>query len=67
MKTKTNRELLNEKQAAERLSVKPGTLQVWLSTQRVELPYIKLGRAVRYDAAELEKFLNRNTVQGANS
>jgi len=67
MKTKTNRELLNEKQAAERLSVKPGTLQVWRSTQRVELPYIKLGRAVRYDAAELEKFLNRNTVQGANS
>ena len=64
MDTKTNRELLDEKQAAVRLAVKPGTLQVWRSTKRVELPYFKIGRAVRYDAAEIEKFLKRSTVDG---
>jgi predicted site-specific integrase-resolvase len=42
------RELLDEKQAAEYLTVSPGTLSVWRSTGRYSLPFVKVGRRVRY-------------------
>lgn len=40
--------LLTEQQAAEVLGVKPGTLQVWRCTRRYGLPFVKVGRLVRY-------------------
>src|SRR5262249_44205948 len=65
MMTRTPRELLTPEQAAERLGLKnPNTLAVWRSTQRYHLPFIRVGRNIRYDAAEIEKFLQRNTESG---
>jgi hypothetical protein len=64
---KTYRELLDEKQAAIRLGVKEGTLQVWRCKKRYDLPFIRIGRTIRYDAAEIEKFLKRNTVDGGGN
>jgi hypothetical protein len=59
---KTYRELLDEKQAALRLGLtNHNTLAVWRSTKRYDLPYIRIGRLIRYDAREIEKFLDRNT------
>jgi predicted DNA-binding transcriptional regulator AlpA len=49
--------LLSEKQTADILGVEPGTLQVWRSTKRYPLPYIKVGRLVRYRRSSVEAFL----------
>ncbi len=54
--------LLNEDQASEVLGVKPGTLQVWRSTKRYPLNYVKVGRNVRYRLSDIEAFLKRQTV-----
>jgi predicted site-specific integrase-resolvase len=54
-------ELLNEKAAAEILSVEPGTLAVWRSTGRYNIPFIKVGRNVRYSRKALEAWLESRT------
>ncbi len=51
------RDLIDEKQAAEHLTVSPGTLSVWRSTCRYNLPFVKVGRAVRYRIADLDAWL----------
>jgi hypothetical protein len=58
--------LLDEKQAAELLNVTPGTLSVWRCTRRYPLPYVKVGRSVKYRLADIEAFIERRTV-GAES
>ena len=52
-----SRELLDEKQAAEHLTVSPGTLSVWRSTGRYNLPFVKVGRMVRYRLTDLDAWL----------
>jgi predicted DNA-binding transcriptional regulator AlpA len=54
--------LLNEQQAAQFLGVKPASLQVWRSTKRYELQYIKVGRLVRYRLSALQAFLSSREV-----
>lgn len=54
--------LLTERQAAEVLSVAPQTLAVWRCAHRHDLPYVKVGSAVRYRLADLEKWLEERTV-----
>ena len=57
-------ELLNEKQTAELLGLKPNTLQDW----RVEgkgPPYRKIGRLVRYDRSQVEQWSADQTVDPA--
>jgi hypothetical protein len=53
--------LLDEKQAAAKLDVTPGTLSVWRSTGRYALPFIKVGRKVRYRTADLDNWLLQRT------
>lgn len=53
--------LLDEKQAAEVLTVTPGTLSVWRSTGRYQIPFVKVGRRVRYRRADLEAWLAART------
>lgn len=55
--------LLSEQQAAELLDVKPGTLQVWRSTGRYPLAYIKVGRLVRYRRSAIDAFIARRTIE----
>lgn len=54
--------LLTEAQAAEFLGVKPASLQVWRSTKRYQLAYIKVGRLVRYRQSALQAFLASREV-----
>jgi excisionase family DNA binding protein len=54
--------LLTEKQAAKILGVQPSTLQVWRSTKRYPLPYVKSGRLVRYRASAVQEFIELRTV-----
>lgn len=53
--------LRDEVFAARYIGVKPGTLQVWRSTKRYDLPYIKVGRLVRYRQSALDAFLTSRT------
>jgi hypothetical protein len=56
-----SRELLDEGSAAAIIDVTPGTLAVWRSTGRYNLPFIKCGRKVRYRRADLDAWLNSRT------
>ncbi|MCE5267216.1 MAG: helix-turn-helix domain-containing protein [Planctomycetaceae bacterium] len=57
--------LVDEKRAAEILGITPGTLSVWRCVRRYNLPYTKIGRAVRYRVEDLEAFVRSRTVGGA--
>lgn len=54
--------LLTTQQAAELLDVKPTTLEVWRSTERYPLAYVKTGRNVRYRLSAVNAFIDARTV-----
>jgi excisionase family DNA binding protein len=54
---------LTRRQAAEFLSLSQQTLAVWAMTGKI-LPYVKLGRAVRYRLSDLEELIARQTIGG---
>jgi excisionase family DNA binding protein len=54
--------LFPPKQAAEYLGVSVGTLEVWRCTKRYPLPFIKVGRLVKYRKSDLDAFLESRTV-----
>lgn len=56
--------LLNEDEAAQILTVEPQTLAVWRSTGRYNLPFIRMGRLIRYRRADLEAWLESRVVGG---
>lgn len=48
------------------LGVSPGTLSVWRSTGRYSLPFVKVGRNVRYSRRALSAWLETRTrINGA--
>ena len=47
--------------AARYLGIKPTTLETWRSTRKVEIPYEKIGRAVRYRRSALDAHRAQNT------
>ena len=57
---------INEKLASEVLGVKVSTLTNWRTTGRYNLPYIKVGRLVRYRVADLAAWLAKRR-QGTES
>jgi excisionase family DNA binding protein len=50
-------ELLTTAQAADLLGIAEGTLTVWRCTRRTELPYLKVGRCVRYKRSDLDAWV----------
>lgn len=54
-------DLLDDKAAAALLDVSPGTLAVWRSTGRYSLPFLKVGRKVRYRRESLLAWLESRT------
>ena len=55
------KELLDERAAADVIDVTPGTLSVWRSTGRYALPFLKVGRKVRYRHSDLLAWLEKRT------
>lgn len=49
--------LLTPSEASRLLHVPETTLAAWRSTGRVQLAYVKVGRAVRYAQADIERFI----------
>jgi hypothetical protein len=60
-------ELISREQAAAYLGVKPQTMASWATTQRYDLPYVKIGSLVRYRISDLARFVESRTVGGASS
>lgn len=50
--------LLKDAQAAAFLDLAPGTMSVWRCTGRESIPYLKVGRNVRYRLGDLRRWLN---------
>lgn len=57
-------DLLNNEEAASYLGVAPNSLAVWRATKRYPLPYIKVGRLVKYRRVDLDAFLDSRRVTG---
>ncbi|MFZ1935329.1 MAG: helix-turn-helix domain-containing protein [Thermoguttaceae bacterium] len=57
--------LLTREQAAEYLGIAPQTLAVWATNGRYSLPMVKVGRCARYKRSDLDRFIERRTVGGA--
>lgn len=49
--------LLDEHAVAIRLGVSCATLQAWRCTRRVNLPFVKVGRLVRYRQEDIDAFI----------
>lgn len=56
--------LVDQDQAGEMLGIPPSTLQKWRSTGENALPYVKIGRAVRYRTTALRTYVEKHTVHG---
>lgn len=54
--------LLNTKQAAELLALHERTLIQDRSSGRLNIPFIRLGRAIRYQPTDLREFIETNRV-----
>lgn len=56
---KTSNEALTESDAAARLGLKVATLRAWRHQNRGPA-FLRLGRAIRYLASDLDEFVNAN-------
>lgn len=53
--------LLDERKTAKLLGIAPNTLAQWRFSGKVDLPFIRMGRNIRYRVSDIEDFLRRNT------
>lgn len=53
--------ILSALEAARYLGVAVGTLEVWRSTGRYGIPFLKVGRIVKYRLEDLDAFLEGRT------
>lgn len=54
--------LLTTEHAAPHIGITPHTLAVWRCNKRHVIPYIKVGRLVKYRLADLDAWLASRTV-----
>jgi len=61
MQTPTTVSLMTVQEAAHFLSVSVSTLYGWAWQRRI--PFVKVGRALRFDKADLEQFVRANRFE----
>ena len=54
-------DLLTRKQVADYLGIAAGTLANWASAKRLHLPFVRVGRAIRYREADVAQFVAERT------
>ncbi|MGX5174922.1 helix-turn-helix domain-containing protein [Aliikangiella sp. IMCC44653] len=62
LSTITNTILVSSDEAAKILKLRPATLSQMRWRGDMRIPYVKLGKAVRYKLADIEAFINKNTI-----
>jgi hypothetical protein len=55
--------LLTQAQAAKIINCAPRTLEQDRIRRRWKIPYVKIGAMIRYRQSDLEKYINKSTVQ----
>lgn len=55
-------DFLTRKEAAEYLGITTRTLAVWACVKRYNLPYVKIGRLVKYRRSDLDIFIEKRTI-----
>ena len=63
----TKPEWLSNDEAAEYIGVKPHTLEVWRSTGRHKIRYVKAGKLVKYRPPWLDEWLDSHTVDAESA
>ena len=61
LKNKSTDPLFTPKETADYIGVTEKTLAVWRCTKRYNIPFIKVGRLVKYRKSALDGFLDRRT------
>lgn len=61
----TRSPLLTREEAAAYLNIRPQTLAVWATSGRYDLPFVRVGRSVRYRLIDLDSFIQRRTENAA--
>ena len=64
--TKNTDQLLTRKEAAKILGVKSTTMAHWTCVGRYNLPYVKIGRLVKYRSSDIQNFINNNSIGDNN-
>ncbi len=59
-----NKLLINVKQLSESTGLSVFTLYSWINQKRI--PYVKVGRLVRFDPKRIEKWIEEKTVEEKN-
>jgi uncharacterized protein YjcR len=59
--------LLSSDQAADKLGVSSNTLRIWRSTDRINLPYFKIGALVKYSEDDIDAYINQNRHESNNN
>ena len=54
--------LVSSDDAAAYIGVQPGTLEVWRCTKRHIIPFVKVGRLVKYRLRDLDRPIDRSEV-----
>jgi len=55
--------LIDTDGASTLLSVPSATLAKWRSTGEVRIPYVRLGRQIKYRTSDLKRFIETSTVK----
>jgi excisionase family DNA binding protein len=63
-RTQAMQKLMTPAEAAQMLGISVDTLAVWRCKKRYNLPYVKVGRSVKYRETDLLKFIE-SRVKGA--
>ena len=61
MESRSESALITVQDAAKFLAVSTSTLYGWVWQRRI--PFVKVGRALRFEQAELQKFIQANRFQ----
>lgn len=59
--------LLTRKEAADYLGVKEQTLACWACAGRYRLPFVRIGRLVKYRQQDLDAFILENRIGAEGS
>jgi len=59
-----NKLLINVKQLSESTGLSVFTLYSWINQKRI--PYVKVGRLVRFEPKKIEKWIEAKTVEEKN-
>ncbi|WP_083930126.1 helix-turn-helix domain-containing protein [Methylovulum miyakonense] len=55
--------LVTTEKAAELLSIPAATLTKWRSTGQVKIPFVRIGRQIKYRTTDLKCFIESSTIR----